>query len=143
MFKQYKQQFIEELDDINRSGMGKEEKVITGLQGAEIEVEGRKLLNFCGNNYLGLAGSVEMGKVAKEGIDRYGFGMASVRFICGTQTVHKELEKKIADFFDTEDAILYTSCFDANAGFFETILKEGDASVWRRIGARGSKAHTA
>ena len=106
--------------------MWKEEKVIAGRQDAEIEVEGKIFLNFCGNNYLGLAGSQELITPAKEGIERYGFGMASVRFICGTQTVHKELEKKIADFFGAEDAIVYTSCFDANTGLFETILKEGD-----------------
>ena len=126
MFANSKQQFIDEINDIKQSGMWKEEKVIAGFQGAEIEVEGRKLLNFCGNNYLGLAGSSEMRDVAKAGLDRYGFGMASVRFICGTQDLHKELEKEISIFFNTEDAILYTSCFDANAGLFETILKEGD-----------------
>ena len=127
MFNTTKKQFEDELAEIKQSGMWKEEKVITGLQGTEIEVDGKQLLNFCGNNYLGLAGSKEMQKQAKEAIDLYGFGMASVRFICGTQTVHKELEKEISDFFDTEDAIVYTSCFDANTGLFETILKEGDA----------------
>jgi len=129
MFDTTKKQFEDELDEIRHNGMRKEEKIISGLQGAEINVDGKKYLNFCGNNYLGLAGSEEMRKVAKEGIDRYGFGMASVRFICGTQTVHKELEKEISDFFGTEDAILYTSCFDANTGLFETILKEGDAII--------------
>ena len=129
MFDTTKKQFEDELDEIRHNGMWKEEKIISGLQGAEINVDGKKYLNFCGNNYLGLAGSEEMRKVAKEGIDRYGFGMASVRFICGTQTVHKELEKEISDFFGTEDAILYTSCFDANTGLFETILKEGDAII--------------
>lgn len=127
MFDAVKKQFEAELAEIRDNGMWKEEKVITGFQDAEIRVEGNRLLNFCGNNYLGLAGSEEMQKQAKMGIDRYGFGMASVRFICGTQTVHKELEKEISDFFGTQDAILYTSCFDANTGLFETILKEGDA----------------
>ncbi len=127
MFDTTKKQFEDELADIKQSGMWKEEKVITGFQGAAIEVDGKKLLNFCGNNYLGLAGSEEMRTTAKEGIDRYGFGMASVRFICGTQTVHKELEKEISIFFGTQDSIVYTSCFDANTGLFETILKEGDA----------------
>ncbi len=127
MFTNLKQQFEDELKEIRDDGMWKEEKVITGLQGAEIIVEGKKLLNFCGNNYLGLAGSKQMRDAAKEGLDKYGFGMASVRFICGTQTVHKDLEKAISKFFGGEDAILYTSCFDANTGLFETILKEGDA----------------
>lgn len=127
MFDTTKKQFQAELEEIKRNGMWKEEKIITGFQDAEINVEGNRLLNFCGNNYLGLAGSEEMQKQAKIGIDRYGFGMASVRFICGTQTVHKELEQAISDFFATQDAILYTSCFDANTGLFETILKEGDA----------------
>lgn len=129
MFDTTKKQFEDELAEIKQGGMWKEEKIISGFQGAEINVDGKKYLNFCGNNYLGLAGSEEMRKVAKEGIDCYGFGMASVRFICGTQTVHKDLEKEISDFFGTEDAILYTSCFDANAGLFETILKEGDAII--------------
>lgn len=141
MFKNYKQQFEDELKEIRDSGMWKEEKIIEGLQGAEISIandkndkndgndknRGNRLLNFCGNNYLGLAGSKEMQDVAKEGIEKYGFGMASVRFICGTQTVHKDLESETTKFFGTEDAILYTSCFDANTGLFETILKEGDA----------------
>lgn len=127
MFTNIKQQLEDEIREIKNSGMWKEEKVITGLQGAEIEVEGRKLLNFCGNNYLGLAGSQEMAKLAKEGLDTYGFGMASVRFICGTSTIHKDLESEIAKFFGTKDALLYTSCFDANTGLFETILQEGDA----------------
>ncbi len=126
MFKNIKTQFLDELADIKNNGMWKEEKIISGYQGAEIDVEGKKFLNFCSNNYLGLAGGEEMKTVAKKGIDTYGFGMASVRFICGTQTVHKDLEKKIADFFSTEDAIIYTSCFDANTGLFETILQEGD-----------------
>lgn len=127
MFKNIKQQFEDELKEIKKSGMWKEEKVIIGLQGTEIEVEGKKLLNFCGNNYLGLAGSEEMQQAAIAGVKKYGFGMASVRFICGTQTIHKDLEAEISKFFGTEDALTYTSCFDANTGLFETILKEGDA----------------
>ncbi len=119
--------FEQELKEIKDAGMLKITKVISSRQGAEIEVDGRKLLNFCANNYLGLAGSDEMVAVAKEGLEKYGFGMASVRFICGTSPVHIELEKEIATFFGFEDAILYSSCFDANAGLFETILKEGDA----------------
>lgn len=138
MYKNYKQQFEQELKDIKDSGMWKEVGVLEGKQGAEILIKndkndendkngGRKLLNFCSNNYLGLASSDELAKSAKEGIDKYGFGEASVRFIVGTSTIHKDLEKEISKFFGTEDAITYTSCFDANTGLFETILKEGDA----------------
>lgn len=139
MFADYKAQFKKELEDFREAGTYKEEKVVFAKQGAKIEVmddygpptyaEGEKhsLLNFCGNNYLGLAGSDEMAKAAQEGLEKYGFGMASVRFIVGTSTIHKDLESEIANFFGTEDAILYTSCFDANTGLFETILQEGDA----------------
>lgn len=133
-----KQQFEQELKDIREAGTWKEEKTISGKQGMEIAVvdyDGQgvprqardKLLNFCGNNYLGLAGSKELADAAIAGVQKFGFGMASVRFICGTSTIHKDLEKEIAKFFSAEDAILYTSCFDANTGLFETILKEGDA----------------
>ncbi len=127
MFNNYKDQFQKDLADIREQGMYKEEKSISSLQGAEIDVDGKKLLNFCSNNYLGLASSPLLAQAAKAGIDRYGFGMASVRFICGTSTVHKDLERAVAEFFGTEDALLYTSCFDANTGLFETILQEGDA----------------
>ncbi len=127
MFTNIKEQFEKELAEMKTAGTYKEEKVITGKQGAEITVDGKTLLNFCGNNYLGLAGSDEMATAAKDGVDKFGFGMASVRFICGTGTVHKDLEAEVANFFGTEDAILYTSCFDANTGLFETILQEGDA----------------
>src|SRR5258708_7872831 len=123
MYKNYQQQFKDELKEIREAGMWKEEKVIFGKQGAEIEVDGKKLLNFCGNNYLGLASADLLAQAAAEGVEKYGFGMASVRFICGTSTVHKDLEAEIAKFFGTEDAILYTSCFDANTGLFETLLK--------------------
>lgn len=119
--------FQKELEDIKASGTYKEEKTIQSKQGMEIMVDNKVLLNFCGNNYLGLAGSKLLERVAKEGLDKYGFGMASVRFICGTSVVHKDLESAIANFFGTEDAILYGSCFDANTGLFETILGEGDA----------------
>ena len=107
--------------------MWKEEGVIEGKQGPEIKIGGKTLLNFCANNYLGLAASDELARSAKEGVDKYGFGEASVRFIVGTSTIHKALEKEIARFFGQEDSITYTSCFDANTGLFETILKEGDA----------------
>ena len=129
MFDNYKTQFTKELEDIKAAGTYKEEKTVIGKQGAIITItdddnNNRELLNFCGNNYLGLAGSEEMEAAAKEGLEKFGFGM---RFICGTSTVHKELEAEVAKFFQFEDAILYTSCFDANTGLFETILQEGDS----------------
>ena len=127
MFENIKEQFTNELAEMRENGTYKEEGVIEGAQGTEIKVNGKKLLNFCSNNYLGLAASKELEKAAIAGIKKYGYGMASVRFICGTSTVHKYLEKEIAKFFGTEDAILYTSCFDANTGLFEAILQEGDA----------------
>lgn len=123
----YKKELQSELAEIRVAGMYKSTKVLEGFQGPEVTIEKKKLLNFCANNYLGLAGSAEMRKAAKEGLDLYGFGMASVRFICGTAPVHVELEGTVAKFFGFEDAILYSSCFDANTGLFETILKEGDA----------------
>lgn len=119
--------FEPELKEIKDAGMMKITKVISGRQGAEITIDGKKYLNFCGNNYLGLAGSDKLVKVAQEGLEKYGFGMASVRFICGTSPIHIELESAVAKFFGLENAILYSSCFDANGGLFETILKEGDA----------------
>ncbi|OGZ67520.1 MAG: glycine C-acetyltransferase [Candidatus Staskawiczbacteria bacterium RIFCSPHIGHO2_02_FULL_34_10] len=127
MFKNIKKQFQDEILKIKESGMYKDEKIIEGMQGTEIKVEGKTFLNFCANNYLGLASSRELINVAKKNLDNYGFGMASVRFICGNSTVHKDLENEISKFFGTSDALLYTSCFDANAGLFEAILKEGDA----------------
>src|SRR3989338_1089954 len=127
MFKRTKQQFIDEIKEIRDAGMYKDIGVLEGPQGTEIKVAGNTLLNFCSNNYLGLASSGEVAAAAVEGIKKYGFGMASVPFICGTSTIHKDLEREVSKFFGTEDAILYTSCFDANTGLFETILKEGDA----------------
>lgn len=127
MYKVYKDQFSQELQEIKDSGMWKDVGVLEGKQGPEVSIGGKTLLNFCANNYLGLASTDELAKAAKEGIDKYGFGEASVRFIVGTSQIHKDLEKEIAKFFGTEDAITYTSCFDANTGLFETILKEGDA----------------
>ncbi len=124
-----KEQIQEEISAIRDSGSFKKELPISGWQGVEIQVEGKKLLNFCANNYLGLAGSQMLVDVAKEGLDKYGFGMASVRFICGTSTVHKELEAEVSKFFNTEDTILYGSCFDANTGLFEIILTAEDAII--------------
>jgi glycine C-acetyltransferase len=119
-----------ELDDIRQQGLYKAERVITSPQSAEITLaDGRKVLNFCANNYLGLADHPEVIAAAKRALDTHGFGMASVRFICGTQDLHKALEKKIADFFGTDDAILYAACFDANGGLFEPLLGEDDAII--------------
>jgi glycine C-acetyltransferase len=117
------------LEEIRTAGLYKDERVITSQQDAEIEVEGgRAVINFCANNYLGLANDPSLIAAAQEGLARYGFGMASVRFICGTQDIHKELEAKIAAFLGMEDAILYSSCFDANGGLFETLL-DADCAV--------------
>jgi glycine C-acetyltransferase len=115
--------FDELVAEIRSAGLYKEERLITSQQSAVIEVEGGKaVLNFCANNYLGLANHPELIRAAQEGLERYGFGLSSVRFICGTQDIHKELERKIADFLHMDDAILYSSCFDANGGLFETLL---------------------
>ncbi len=122
--------YAAELDNIRAQGLFKSERVITSPQSAEIELEdGRKVLNFCANNYLGLADHPDLIAAAKEALDTHGFGMASVRFICGTQDLHKRLEKTIADFFGTEDTILYAACFDANGGLFEPLLGEQDAII--------------
>ena len=118
-----------ELEGLKSAGLYKSERVISSPQSAEIEVSGRKLLNFCANNYLGLADSDELREAAKATLDRYGYGMASVRFICGTQEEHKQLEAKISSFLGMEDTILYGSCFDANGGLFETLLGEDDAII--------------
>lgn len=118
-----------ELDGLKAAGLYKSERVITSTQSAEIEVGGNKVLNFCANNYLGLADSAELREAAKKGLDRYGYGMASVRFICGTQEEHKQLEARISRFLGMEDTILYGSCFDANGGLFETLLSEEDAVI--------------
>jgi glycine C-acetyltransferase len=125
-----KERYTAELDAIRAQGLFKAERIITSPQSAEIELDdGRKVLNFCANNYLGLADNAEVIQAAKEALDTHGFGMASVRFICGTQDLHKQLETKIAAFFGTEDAILYAACFDANGGLFEPLLGEQDAVI--------------
>jgi len=122
--------FARELDAIREQGLFKNERIIVSPQSAEIELEGgRKVLNFCANNYLGLADHPEVIQAAKDALDTHGFGMASVRFICGTQDLHKELERKIAEFFGKEDTILYAACFDANGGLFEPLLGEEDAII--------------
>ena len=118
------------LDEIRAQGLFKSERIITGPQSAEITLEdGRTVLNFCANNYLGLADHPDIIQAAKDALDTHGFGMASVRFICGTQDLHKQLEQAIAAFFGTQDTILYAACFDANGGLFETILTEEDAVI--------------
>lgn len=118
------------LENIEKEGLYKKERIITSPQRAHIEVlHTQSVLNMCANNYLGLADNTELIKAAKESLDKWGFGLSSVRFICGTQEIHKELEKKISDFLGQEDTILYTSCFDANGGLFETLLGEEDAVV--------------
>ncbi len=117
-----KQDFQKALADIKEAGLYKDEWVITTPQGARIKVKQGEVLNFCANNYLGLANNPKIIAAAKEGMDKYGYGLSSVRFICGTQSIHKDLEKLIAKFMGTDDTILYSSCFDANGGLFETIL---------------------
>jgi glycine C-acetyltransferase len=124
------QLLIEELEAISRDGLYKDERVITTPQDSSIRVMGgEEVLNFCANNYLGLANHPDIIAAAKAALDDHGFGMASVRFICGTQDLHKSLERSIAAFFGTEDAILYSSCFDANGGLFETLLGPEDAVI--------------
>lgn len=128
-----KQDFLthisDEIEALRQAGLYKSERVISSTQSAQIEVGGHKVLNFCANNYLGLADSEELRDAAKATLDRYGYGMASVRFICGTQEEHKELEGRISGFLGMEDTILYSSCFDANGGLFETLLGEEDAVI--------------
>ncbi len=124
------QRYADTLDEIRAAGLFKSERVITSPQSAEITLaDGRTVLNFCANNYLGLADHPDVIQAAKDALDTHGFGMASVRFICGTQDLHKQLERTIADFFGTEDTILYAACFDANGGLFEPLLDENDAII--------------
>jgi len=122
--------FKETCENINREGLTKNEKVITSPQGAKVDLaDGKKVINMCANNYLGLGNNEEVIKAAKESYSTYGYGLSSVRFICGTQKVHKELEKKLSSFLGTDDTILYSSCFDANGGLFETLLTDEDAVI--------------
>ncbi|WP_166208922.1 glycine C-acetyltransferase [Cognatiluteimonas telluris] len=124
------QRYADTLDEIRDAGLFKSERIITSPQAAEITLEdGRTVLNFCANNYLGLADHPAMIQAAKDALDTHGFGMASVRFICGTQDMHKQLERTIAAFFGTQDTILYAACFDANGGLFEPLLDEKDAII--------------
>ncbi|OCA56591.1 glycine C-acetyltransferase [Photorhabdus namnaonensis] len=130
MSASFYQQINEQLEQAHSEGLFKNERIITSAQNADIAVaDGSHVINFCANNYLGLANHPELIAAAKEGMDSHGFGMASVRFICGTQDTHKELEKKLAEFLGMEDAILYSSCFDANGGLFETLFGPEDAII--------------
>lgn len=130
MYDNIKQQFQQEIEEIKNAGLYKRERTITSPQGAVIQtIEGGEVLNFCANNYLGLSSHPEVVKAAKEAIDTHGYGMSSVRFICGTQDIHRQLEQKIAEFLGTEDTILYAAAFDANGGVFEPLLQEQDAII--------------
>lgn len=130
MFDAARDVYTEALTEIDAAGLTKRERILRSPQAAKIETEpGGTVLNFCANNYLGLADRPEVIKAAKDAMDRYGFGLASVRFICGTQTIHKDLEAAVARFCGTEDTILYSSCFDANGGLFETLLSDRDAVI--------------
>ena len=129
MYGKIQQHLQNELNTIEQNGIFKRERIITSPQGAEITVNGETVLNFCANNYLGLSSHPEVIQAAKDALDSHGFGMSSVRFICGTQDIHKTLEKKIAEFYGTEDTILYAAAFDANGGVFEPLLGEEDCII--------------
>src|ERR1700704_2515365 len=129
MFERMRSHLVHELEEIRRAGLEKQERVLTGPQGSMVGVLDREVLNLCANNYLGLADHPAIVAAAKEALDRWGYGMASVRFICGTQEIHKELEAALTDFLGTEDTILHPSCFDANGGIFEALLDDQDAVI--------------
>ncbi len=130
MYGKIKEHLQQELATIKEEGLFKQERIITSAQDAVIKIStGEEVINFCANNYLGLSSHPEVIQAAKDAMDSHGFGMSSVRFICGTQDIHKELEKKIADFYGTEDTILYAAAFDANGGVFEPLLSEHDAII--------------
>src|SRR5512132_1607061 len=130
MLAEFEKQLSHTLEEIKSQGLFKTERVITSPQDAHIAITGgKRVLNMCANNYLGLADHPDIIAAAKDALDTHGFGLASVRFICGTQDLHKQLEATIAKFFGTDDAILYTSCFDANGGLFETLLTDEDAVI--------------
>jgi len=129
MDEKLKKLLKEQLEDIKDAGLFKDERLILGPQGADIKVKSGEVINFCANNYLGLANDPRIVKATKEGLSKYGYGLSSVRFICGTQTIHKQLEESLADFLDKEDCILYTSCFDANGGLFGPLLGKKDVII--------------
>jgi len=129
-FKKVKESFSSDLEEIKKAGLWKTERIINSDQKSKIQLsDNQEVINMCANNYLGLANNPEVIKAAKDGLDRWGFGLASVRFICGTQTLHKTLEEKVSDYLGMEDTILYAACFDANGGLFETILTADDAVI--------------
>jgi glycine C-acetyltransferase len=130
MYGKIKDHLIKELEQIRDSGLFKDERIIAGRQGARVQLaDGRQVINLCANNYLGLAGTQELVDASKAGLEQWGYGLSSVRFICGTQQLHKQLEQKVSEFLGTEDTILYSSCFDANTGLFETLLGAEDAVI--------------
>src|SRR6056300_1518563 len=130
MYKEIGSFLAEELEQIKKDGLFKSERIISGPQGADVALtNGAQVINLCSNNYLGLSAHPEVIKAAKDTLDTHGFGMSSVRFICGTQDIHKELEQKIANFYQTEDTILYAAAFDANGGVFEPLLGKEDAII--------------
>jgi glycine C-acetyltransferase len=130
MYGKMKDHLINELEQIRDSGLYKDERILAGRQGAKVELaDGRQVINLCANNYLGLAGTQDLVEASKEGLEQWGYGLSSVRFICGTQQLHKQLEQKVSRFLGTEDTILYSSCFDANGGLFETLLGGEDAVI--------------
>jgi len=129
MYSTIKQHLQHELDTLKEAGLYKEERIISSPQGIFIEVKGKQVINMCANNYLGLSNHPAIVAACKSALDRWGYGMSSVRFICGTQDIHRELEHRLSSFLKMEDTILYTSCFDANTGLFETLLDERDAVI--------------
>jgi len=129
MYEILKKVLNEQLQEIKNSGLYKDERVLQTPQGPKIKVKDKEVINFCANNYLGLANDSRLVKAAQEGLTKFGYGLSSVRFICGTQTIHKQLEESIARFLEKEDSILYSSCFDANGGLFETLLNKDDAII--------------
>jgi glycine C-acetyltransferase len=129
MYTNFKQHLQNTINDIREAGLYKSERIIEGPQDARIDVGGHEVLNMCANNYLGLSDHPAIVEAARNSLNEWGYGLSSVRFICGTQAIHKQLEKKISEFLGTEDTILYTSCFDANGGLFETLLNDEDAVI--------------
>ena len=130
MYGKMKDHLMNELKQIRDSGLYKDERILAGRQGARVQLaDGRQVINLCANNYLGLAGTQDLVEASKEGLEQWGYGLSSVRFICGTQQLHKQLEQKVSQFLGTDDTILYSSCFDANTGLFETLLGPEDAVI--------------
>ncbi len=139
MYGKMKEHLSKALDELKKAGLYKEERIIESPQGAAIQVKGEEVLNFCANNYLGLSNNPRVIEGSKKMMDRRGFGMSSVRFICGTQDIHKELETVISEYFHTEDTILYAACFDANGGLFGSFLTEEDAIISDALNHASSK----